>query len=74
MPRIHPADEEASFDLAITEQKARTLRPCDRVFLLLLALLLLGFGIARVHIGVIFLGKLTVRALDILFAGVFFNA
>ena len=46
MPRIHPADEEASFDLAITEQKARTLRPCDRVFLLLLALLLLGFGIA----------------------------
>ena len=46
MPRIHPADEQATRDLVTTEQNAPRCRTVDRLFLLLLAVLLLGFGIA----------------------------
>ncbi len=46
MPRIHPADEQASADLVVTAKQAPRLRLWDRLFLTVAALFLLGFGIA----------------------------
>ena len=46
MPRIHPADEQATHDLAVTAKHAARTRAIDCVFLVLLALFLIGFGAA----------------------------
>lgn len=46
MARIHPADEQATLDLAVTKQNSGRIRAADCVFLILLSLFLLGFGIA----------------------------
>ena len=46
MPRIHPADEQATLDLATVKQSGARTRATDLVLLLSLALILLGFGIA----------------------------
>ena len=46
MPRIHPADEQATLDLATAKQTAPRTRAADLLLLLTLSLILLGFGIA----------------------------
>ena len=46
MARIHPADEQATLDLAVTQQNSGRIRVADCVFLILLSLFLLGFGTA----------------------------
>lgn len=46
MPRIHPADEQATLDLATTAQCGKRNRAVDLIFLLIISLLLAGFGIA----------------------------
>lgn len=46
MPRIHPADEQATLDLATTQTTAHRTRIIDRIFVILVSLFLLGFGIA----------------------------
>ena len=46
MPRMHPADEQATLDLNATAESGHIRRLSDRIFLLTLALFLLGFGIA----------------------------
>ena len=45
MPRIHPADEQATLDLATVKQSAARTRAADLTLLLLLSLILLGFGV-----------------------------
>ena len=45
MPRIHPADEQATLDLATAKQTAARTRAADLALLLLLSLILLGFGV-----------------------------
>ena len=46
MPRIHPADEQATLDLATAKQTAARTRAADLILIVLLSLFLLGFGIA----------------------------
>ena len=46
MPRIHPADEQATLDLATTAQCGKRNRAVDLCFLLIISLFLLGFGVA----------------------------
>ena len=46
MSRMHPADEQATLDLNATAESGHIRRLSDRIFLLTLALFLLGFGIA----------------------------
>ena len=46
MPRIHPADEQATRDLATAKQTAARTRAADLTLLMLISLILLGFGIA----------------------------
>ena len=45
MPRIHPADEQATLDLATTQRVGKRLSIPDRIFLIVSALFLLGFGL-----------------------------
>ena len=45
MPRIHPADEQATRDLATAKQTAARTRAADLILIVLLSLFLLGFGI-----------------------------
>ena len=45
MPRIHPADEQATLDLATTQRVGKRLSIPDRIFLIVTALFLLGFGL-----------------------------
>lgn len=46
MPRIHPADEQATRDLATAKQTAPRTRIADLLLILILSLILVGFGIA----------------------------
>ena len=46
MPRIHPADEQTTLDLTAVAESGHARRLSDRIFLLILALFLLGFGLA----------------------------
>ena len=45
MARVHPADEQATLDLAVTKQNSGRIRAADCVFLIMLSLFLLGFGV-----------------------------
>jgi hypothetical protein len=46
MPRIHPADEQATLDLATVHHNGKRTRVADLILLSALSLILLGFGVA----------------------------